>query len=206
MNVEEKIKALKEYIDKKASLEISEILSKAKAQANKIEEKYKEQADSQYEKIVKQAEKNAHEYLMREIAHSKVEASVRIMKARTDILESAMQELTKSVEILTTSDDYPDLLERMTIEAIESLGEKKVNLKFNSRDRELFKKIKKNVELKLNDVVINVSKESVPITGGLIAESENKRLVVKNSLEEKVTEYREKLALSLFEKLDELVR
>lgn len=205
MNVDEKIKALKEYINEKASQEISEILSEAKARANKIEKEYKERADLQYEKIVKQAEKNAREYLTREIAHSKVEANARIMKARTEILESAMQALMKRIELLATSDRYPALLERMTVEAIKSLGEEKVNLKFNSRDRELFKKIEREIELKFKDVTVNVSEESAPITGGLIAESEDKRLVVKNNLEEKVVEYREKLALSLFEKLDELV-
>ncbi len=201
MNVEKKLGSLKEYVRSRANIDAENILKDAKKRAEEIKKDYAVKAESHYNEIVEKAKRDAELLLRREVSQASAKCSKMLMDARNEILRSAIDELREKLNKITESKEYTDFLKRTLVEAIKILGEKKVVVKVRKKDKVLVKKILTALEDEMKNVEIKLSKEDVAIAGGVIVETEDGRMIIENTLENKFEEIKERFSSALFSKL-----
>ncbi len=201
MNVEKKLGSLKEYVRSRANIDAEDILKDAKKRAEEIKKDYAVKAESHYNEIVEKAKRDAELLLRREVSQASAKCSKMLMDARNEILRSAVDELREKLNKITESKEYTDFLKRTLVEAIRILGEKKVVVKVRKKDKVLVKKILTALEDEMKDVEIKLSKEDAAIAGGVVVETEDSRMIIENTLENKFEEIKERFSSALFSKL-----
>lgn len=206
MNVEQKIRALKKYIEQKAEEEAERILGEARQSAKQIRTDYQRRAESRFSEIVSGARAEADRTVQRILAQASTEARSRIIEARSDLLEAGIDGLRAKAQALASSKAYPRILTSLIVEALEALDEKRAILSCRKADRALVEAAVKELPSSLGKMKISISGEHPEMLGGIIAESEDHKLIVKNTFAEKIEEYRERLYLAFSEGLDESLR
>ena len=201
MNIEKKLGSLKEYVRSRANIDAEDILKDAKKRAEEIKKDYAVKAESHYNEIVEKAKRDAELLLRREVSQASAKCSKMLMDARNEILRSAVDELREKLNKITESKEYTDFLKRTLVEAIRILGEKKVVVKVRKKDKVLVKKILTALEDEMKDVEIKLSKEDAAIAGGVVVETEDSRMIIENTLENKFEEIKERFSSALFSKL-----
>ena len=201
MNIEKKLGSLKEYVRSRANIDAEDILKDAKKHAEEIKKDYAVKAESHYNEIVEKAKRDAELLLRREVSQASAKCSKMLMDARNEILRSAVDELREKLNKITESKEYTDFLKRTLVEAIRILGEKKVVVKVRKKDKVLVKKILTALEDEMKDVEIKLSKEDAAIAGGVVVETEDSRMIIENTLENKFEEIKERFSSALFSKL-----
>lgn len=201
MNVEKKLGSLKEYVRSRANIDAEDILKDAKKRAEEIKKDYAVKAESHYNEIVEKAKRDAELLLRREVSQASAKCSKMLMDARNEILRSAVDELREKLNKITESKEYTDFLKRTLVEAIRILGEKKVVVKVRKKDKVLVKKVLMALKDEMKDVEIKLSKEDAAIAGGVVVETEDSRMIIENTLENKFEEIKERFSSALFSKL-----
>ncbi|NOY09276.1 MAG: hypothetical protein GXP33_10605 [Spirochaetes bacterium] len=206
MNIQEKIRAMVKHIQDKTDEEIEKIYLDAQDRSEEIKENYIDQAERRFNGIVLLAKNEADRNLRKQTARSELEAGKMITDARVDILKSAMAGIKERAENMISTGRYPIVFEQIVLEALETLDEKNAVVKTNREDREVIKTVLKSVKKKLKNTAVILSGENADIKGGIIAESEDGRFKVLNTIAEKIEENREKIAVELFDRLDKIIK
>jgi len=206
VNIQEKIRAIVKHIQDKTDEKIEKIYLDAQDRSEEIKDNYIDKAERRFNGIVLTAKNEADRNLRKQTARSELEAGKMIMDARVDILKSAMADIKERAEKMISSNRYPVIFEQIVLEALKTLDEKNAVLKTSREDRELIKTVLKNVNKKLNNTAVILSDENIDIKGGLIAESEDGRFKVMNTIARKIEENREKIAVELFDRLDKIIK
>ncbi|WP_423791932.1 V-type ATP synthase subunit E [Methanocaldococcus indicus] len=196
------IDKIKSKILEDATAEANKIIEEAKKEKEEILKKAEEEAKKRKEEILKRGEKEAELLKNRIIAEAKLEAKKKLLKAREEIIEKAIEKLREDLKKLPESDKYQDILYKLTVDAINVLGEEEeYYAKINERDIELIKNIEKELKYEFGkNIKLNV--ETANIIGGIILENIERTKLVDNSLEavfeRKLPEIRIKIVEKLF--------
>ncbi len=201
MNVEKKLSALKEYVEGMASSDADVILKQAQRRSQRIREEYSKKAEERYKEIVEEAKKHAESAMNREITQASAKVSRMFMNARNEIFKDALDTLKSKIEAMVNTDSYKHFLESAMREAIEFMGMKRISIRARKKDRRLIEKYLDSVRKDHEDIEITLSDEDADITGGVIAVSEDGRVIVENTLESKFDEIKERFLLELSSKL-----
>ena len=201
MNVEKKLGSLKEYVKSKSLSEAEKLLKEAEKRSKEIEEEYKKKAEDTYAHILDDAKKKVEDFEKREKAQSEAKSSRMLLDAKNGILTSAANELKERICSLNSDRRYDKLLEKLMKEAIETLEEKEVVIRFRKEDKEKVLELAKEFEKAL-DVNITLSDEYAEISGGVIVSSKDGRVEVENTLENKFEEMKDDFLRVLFSKLN----
>ncbi len=201
MNIEKKLGSLKEYVKSMAISDADAIVKDAQKHVEEIKKSYIAKADDSYNEIVEEAKKRADLLIRRETSQTSAKCSKMLMDAQNGILRSAINELKGKINGITNDKAYVDFLKRATVEAITALGENKVVVKVRKEDKPSIKKILDTLKKEMKDVEIDLSKKDVDISGGVIAETEDGRVIIENTLENKFKEIRERFSSVLLSKL-----
>ncbi|WP_456398924.1 V-type ATP synthase subunit E [Mesoaciditoga sp.] len=201
MNVEKKLNSLKEYIKSKSQIEAEKMIKDAEKRSKEIEEEYKNKANRAYESILNEAKNKVRNFERKEEAQSKAKASKLLLDAKNEIMKAAMRDLEESVYALSSTKDYPILFEKLLKEAIDSLDGKEITIQVRKEDKEMASKLLEKLG-KESKKVLTLSDEFVPIKGGAIVFTNNKRIVIENTLESKLREMEETFLSHVFSELN----
>ncbi len=197
MNMEKKLNSLKEYVKKKALSEAEKIKREAEEKAKSIEREYQEKAEREYTEILRESKRKAELLERKEISQARARSSRMLLDAKNDILRKALQELRKAVYSLAQSEEYDVLLEKLTREAVETLGKRDLIVSVRKEDVKRMKKIVQKVAEDMN-INLEISERNVEISGGLIASVKEGHVIVENTLENKFEEVKDEFVSALF--------
>jgi len=157
-------------IERETRAQVGEILAHTRMEADQIEE------DARTASSAPAARERA-----RIIHHARLEALRLIGAVREELVDSALSQTREQLAATRTKPSYPDVLRQLTLEALAELTaperEEKPVLVADARDQQLLENILDELGLDLH-----VSYE-LTCWGGLIAKSEDGRVVAINTLE-----------------------
>ncbi len=165
-----------------------EIKSEAQREANSILEKAKSEAEIKKQNILKKGEKEAEMIKNRIIAEARLSAKKKMLEERENILNMAIEKLEEDLIKLPQKDNYKDVLLKLIIEGVISVGGGELVLELNEKDLKLIDDstlwaIEKEMEDRLKKSTILKKGKPVDIIGGCIVKTADNLKVCDNSLE-----------------------
>ncbi len=165
-----------------------EIISKAKEEAESIIQKAKKEAEFKKQNILKKGEKDAEMLYHRIIAEARLCAKKKMLEEREKLIKMAIEKLEEDLVKLPKSDGYKDILLKLIIEGVFSVGGGELILQLNERDYKIINDdalwaIEKEAEERLKKTTILKRGEPVDILGGCIIKTADESKVYDNSLE-----------------------
>jgi len=179
---------IKSKILEDAKAEANKIIAQAEEEKAKILEKAKEAAEKKKAEILKKGEKEAEMTKSRIISEAKLEAKKKLLEAKEEIIEMAIDKLKEELAKLPEQPDYKDKLVKLIKDGAVSLGGGELVVRLNKRDLDLIEdstlwNLEKEVENATNKVTVLKKGEPVDITGGCIIETADGLKSLDNSLE-----------------------
>jgi V/A-type H+-transporting ATPase subunit E len=166
----------------------NEIKSGAQKEAESILQKAKEEAELKKQNILKKGEKDAEMEYNRIIAEARLNAKKKMLEERENLIKMAIEKLEKDLAKLPEKDDYKDVLLKLIVEGVFSVGGGELILQLNEKDYKLISDdalwaIEKEAEEKLRKTTILKRGAPVDIIGGCIIKTVDESKVYDNSLE-----------------------
>lgn len=171
-----------------ANTTANEIKSNAQKEAESILQKAKEEAELKKQNILKKGEKEAEMIYNRIIAEAKLNAKKKMLEERENLIKMAIEKLEEDLVKLPKKDNYKDILLKLIIEGVFSVGGGELILQLNKNDYDLINDetlwaIEKEAEERLRKTTILKRGEPVDIIGGCIIKTSDELKVYDNSLE-----------------------
>jgi len=186
---EKEIEAIAEEIRRRAEEKVKQILKKAEEEAEQIIKEAEEKADKVFRH---EAQSRLMIIRRRIIGAAEQEARRRLVEERNKVVNRVLEEALKKLEDIVKGKDpkhnYEEILYFLIREAIFNIGEPKVILKANERDRkyllEKLNEIKDRIRQETgNSVELVISDETINVLGGVIAQNEDGTKIFYNTLE-----------------------
>ncbi|ADC68703.1 H(+)-transporting two-sector ATPase E subunit [Methanocaldococcus sp. FS406-22] len=179
---------IKAKILEDAKAEANKIISEAEEEKAKILEKAKEEAEKRKAEILKKGEKEAEMTKSRIISEAKLEAKKKLLEAKEEIIEMAINKLKEELVKLPEQPEYKDKLVNLIKDGAVSLGGGELIVRLNSRDMELIEdstlwNLEKEIESITKKVTVLKKGDPVDIIGGCIIETADGLKSLDNSLE-----------------------
>lgn len=205
---DEKIEHIIEMITRKAEKEANNILSEAKRRAERIvkdaEEKLKRSVE---ERVKKTFAAVSREEIRRKIAEAKLEAKRMILSAKEEAIKKVLDATIEQLKKITTTEDYPRILEKLIYEAGKALGGGELIVELSKKDEELKSKLdwKKIVERIEEDTGVKTTIKEVNANldciGGVIVKSADGKFTFDNTFEERMNRIERRLRVIIARKL-----
>lgn len=206
----ESTRAITDMILKEAEKSAKLILQDAKKMSENILKTQKQkgfQKASEVSKILlKKAESEAELNKLNTIANSKIKANWVILSKKETWIDKVLKEAKNQLKILTKSEKYLPILEKLITEAGVILGGKELYVSLNNQDSAL--------PLKLDDIAqkvtdrtgfetkLRLSEEKPEVTGGAIVRTANGKVIMDNTFDDillrREEELRSEIAKILF--------
>ncbi len=206
----ESTRAITDMILKEAEKSAKLILQDAKKMSENILKTQKQkgfQKASEVNKILlKKAESEAELNRLNTIANSKIKANWVILSKKETWIDKVLKEAKNQLKILTKSEKYLPILEKLITEAGVILGGKELYVSLNNQDSAL--------PLKLDDIAqkvtdrtgfetkLRLSEEKPEVTGGAIVRTANGKVIMDNTFDDillrREEELRSEIAKILF--------
>jgi len=179
---------IKSKILEDAKAEANKIISEAEAEKAKILEKAKEEAEKRKAEILKKGEKEAEMTKSRIISEAKLEAKKKLLEAKEEIIDMAIEKLKEELVKLPEQPEYKDKLVNLIRDGAVSLGGGELVVRLNRRDMDIIDDatlwyLEKEVENMTKKVTVLKKGEPVDITGGCVIETVDGLKSLDNSLE-----------------------
>ncbi|AIJ06424.1 V-type ATP synthase subunit E [Methanocaldococcus bathoardescens] len=179
---------IKSKILEDAKAEANKIISEAEAEKAKILEKAKEEAEKRKAEILKKGEKEAEMTKSRIISEAKLEAKKKLLEAKEEIIDMAIEKLKEELVKLPEQPEYKDKLVNLIRDGAVSLGGGELVVRLNRRDMDIIDDatlwyLEKEVENMTKKVTVLKKGEPVDITGGCVIETADGLKSLDNSLE-----------------------
>jgi vacuolar-type H+-ATPase subunit E/Vma4 len=176
------LNAILEAIRTSGQAEVAGIEAQAQVQAETIVA----QARAEAERLQQEAWATGMSQAKREEARVLLEAHSQVLKivgeARQALVEETLARTRQQLADLHATSTYPAVLRHLTVEALDELypcleGDERVCLRADQRDRELLEPFLKE---RFPNILVNYD---LDCWGGIIAQSEDGRIVANNTLE-----------------------
>ncbi|MCW4031742.1 MAG: V-type ATP synthase subunit E family protein [Candidatus Bathyarchaeota archaeon] len=206
----ESTRAITDMILKEAEKSAKLILQDAKKMSENILKTQKQkgfQKASEVSKILlKKAESEAELNKLNTIANSKIKANWVILSKKETWIDKVLKEAKNQLKILTKSEKYLPILEKLITEAGVILGGKELYVSLNNQDSALPLKLD-DIAQKITDrtgfeTKLRLSKEKPEVTGGAIVRTANGKVIMDNTFDDillrREEELRSEIAKILF--------
>ncbi|ACV24286.1 V-type proton ATPase subunit E [Methanocaldococcus fervens] len=179
---------IKSKILEDAKAEANKIISQAEEEKAKILEKAKEEAEKRKAEILKKGEKEAEMTKSRIISEAKLEAKKKLLEAKEEIINMAIEKLREELAKLPEQSEYKDKLINLIKDGAVSLGGGELVVRLNKRDMDIIDdsvlwNLEKEVEEMTKKVTVLKKGKPVDIIGGCIIETADGLKSLDNSLE-----------------------
>ncbi|MHA1668080.1 MAG: V-type ATP synthase subunit E [Candidatus Heimdallarchaeaceae archaeon] len=212
MTMEQADVEITKKIEEKAEKKIKEILAEQKAEIAKIEKETEEKIAKLREKIIEEAKRTAERQFQKKTAKQDLEFKLKITKYRDELVEELLEKAVKELEKLTETEDYVKSLENLIIEAASTLKQKELILYCRKKDKKIFsKQFLEKISSKLLkesniETTITLSNKHIDCLGGIILETSDGKISIKNTYEKRIErsleELKRELSIMLTEKDD----
>jgi vacuolar-type H+-ATPase subunit E/Vma4 len=199
---------LRAEIERKAQEEISKIIENAKTEAEAVtaEATAKSQALSAERKKALTRELEAQEKA--ELATLRMDRKGELLRLKSELCDRVFEEAEKKISQIAEmgSQEYRELLSRLTVEGIAALSGKSFVVQANSRDVEAIQKELKTIKtkaakIKYTDVVLRIENLPSRTLGGLVVSVEDGTQSYNNLLEARFSIAKRNLAWKVYETL-----
>ncbi|MBS7249093.1 MAG: V-type ATP synthase subunit E [Candidatus Freyarchaeota archaeon] len=202
----ERLKKIKDKIEKDAEERASQIIEKAKIRAKEIEEEAISKAEKRAEEIIRRGMEEAERYKRRRLAEAKLKAKQRITKAREQLIEQTFQKANEKLKELTATPKYKSVLEALIQKAAIGVGGGELEIlvpkgheKHISDISSIAEKVQSETK---NPTHITISKETIEAVGGCLVRRKDGSIYIDNTfesiMERNMKELRIKAARTIF--------
>ncbi len=183
MPLPDEIELLCMTVQKKAEKEAQAIIDSARKRAETLLQNARNQAKRLLEQKKHAAQREVLQQARKVIDSAELRARKRILSAREEIFKNVLDGWLKNlVSIKEDESAYLGLIKKMLKKASNSLPDGALNIKVAIGDVAFFKRHLKELEGDLNRK-INLDDETVPISGGLLAYSSDRKVLLDLSFE-----------------------
>ncbi len=156
--------------------------------------------------LLKKAESEAEVNKLNSIANSKIKANWVILSKKETWIENVLEEAKNELKVLTQSEKYLLILEKLIIEAGIILGGKELEILLNRKDAALplkLSKLSKEISEKTGfETKLKLSEEKIKVMGGAIVKTADGKVIMDNTFDDilrrKEKELRSEIARKLF--------
>jgi V/A-type H+-transporting ATPase subunit E len=204
----ERLKNIKTRIEAEAEEKSKSIIEEAEAKAKEIEKEATSKSEKRVDEILKRGKEEAERYQRRRLAEARLKAKQEKARAQEKVIEMAYEKANEKLKELTSSKNYPKILEKFVQEAATVLGGGELEVLLppeHGKHLANISSITKKVEAETkNSTSITLSDETLEnATGGCLVRKKDGTILVDNTfqaiLERKDKEIRVKAAKVLLE-------
>lgn len=181
--------------------ESAAISAQAREKAGEIKKEAELNAHAEAQDIIKRGREEAKREQQRIIADARLKAKRKKMSMQEKLLQESFEQATKYLQTLVEKGEgggynYTAIITGFIAEAAEILGDEKLELTFNERDRQKFQpllsQLSENVSQRAGKkIVLSVNPKSLPTLGGVNVRS--MAVGVDNTIESRMSRYNEEL-------------
>lgn len=207
----ESLNLITEKIFQEAKKRAEEVIKEAQEHLNrKVEEQrrlgiIKANEEAQY--LLKKIEAEAENEKQQKIGEAKIKANLIILSKKEQIINAVLDEVKRRLKILTRSEDYISILEKLILNAGIILGGGELEVQLNAHDSKLpldFNRIAVEIGKKTGiETKLKLSEEKIEVIGGAIVKTNNGKIIVDNTFDDIINRQerilRLKIAKILFE-------
>jgi len=185
-------------IQKNAELEVESILQKARDEANQLIDKTKKEIEENKKISLKARIEEIQRREKIELSTIKIDQKIKLLNVREEIIQRIFIEAEKRLKEVAESSDprYINFLNNAVIEGAKKISGNKIIILTNNSDK---KKLKKNLELLQKEVTkirgistdLVLSSENIQTLGGVILHTEDMHQYYNNTIEARLTKFRE---------------
>jgi vacuolar-type H+-ATPase subunit E/Vma4 len=203
MALPDQVSLLCRAIQKKGQTEAEEILVRAREQAQHIVGDAKETVHSELEQHLTRQRQDAFQQAARLKDGATLKARQLLLQAKEELMQELFREASQRLESMREEAGYPELLQSIVLQAIRELPGKQVWIQVRKVDQSLLSETFCRNLTRLSGRRVDILPEPAAITGGCLAYSSDKRVLVDFSFSAILTraqpQLRELLAKEMLE-------
>jgi vacuolar-type H+-ATPase subunit E/Vma4 len=203
----ESVERICEQIREDGEREVASILEKARSTAGDITGKAEAKRDEATESIMRDARERGETESRRLLSSVNIEVRRAKLRAREEVVGVITERVQEKLSSVRSSDEYPDILTRLVIEAIHGLGGKSFVIYVDKKDLDL---LEKNIFPRVREAL---SAESSPISslqarpleksssGGARVGHPGGNVIYDNTFEARMFRYRDDIRMVIFDEV-----
>ncbi len=204
MALPDQVSLLSRAIRKKGQAEAEKILARATEQAQGIIRDAEEKVHGELERSLAEKKKNAFQQAGRLKDGANLKARQLLLQARKELVEELFQEARQRLESMRDEAGYPQLLQSIALQAIKELPGEKVWIQAREQDQALLNETFCQNLSKLSRRSVDLFPEPAAISGGCLAYSSDKKILVDCSFSALLTRAQPQLRELLARELQEV--
>ncbi len=165
-------------IQNKGQTKSQKILSQAKKQAQRIVQDAKQQADNELEQHLATLKQDAFQQAKKLKDGATLKARQLLLHAKEDVMQELLVETRQQLEQISKETRYPELLKSIVLQAISELPGNEAWIQVRECDQPLVNESFCHDISALSNTSVHLLPEPKSITGGCLAYSFDKRLLV----------------------------
>jgi vacuolar-type H+-ATPase subunit E/Vma4 len=199
---------LRAEIDRKAQEEISKTIDDAKREAEAIQAEATAKSETLRTEKTKALERELEAQERAELATLRMDRKGELLRLKSELCDRVFEEAEKRISHIAErgSQEYSELLSRLTIEGIAALTGKSFIVQANSRDIQAIEKELKTIKMKAAktkeaEVGLRIESLSSKTLGGVVVSVEDGTQSYNNLLEARFSVAKRNLAWKVYETL-----
>ena len=183
MPLPDEIELLCIAVQKRAEKEAEQLIDSARKEAEDMVRRAKNQARRILEEKKQAIQRQVLQQARKIIDSAELEARKKILAAREEIFKLVLKRGMEGLASIKSDETrYLDLIKKMVSKAASSLPEGKMVIKVSGNDSDFFKKHLEELQ-KVAGRTIEISPDTAPISGGLLAYNSDKRVLMDLSFD-----------------------
>ncbi len=196
-------KKIIEKIVQMAEEESAQITSEAQKRAGEIQKEAELNATAEAQDIVDFGTQEAKREKQRIIADARLKAKRKKMSMQEQLMQESFEQATKYLQMLVEKGEdseykYTSIISKFITEAAEIIGDQKLLLTFNDKDRKRFQPLLNQITEKVSQnlgkkVSLSIDEKSLPTLGGVNVTSMETAVGVDNTIESRMSRFNDQL-------------
>jgi len=196
-------KKIIDKIIKMAEEESTKITAEAQKKAGEIKKEAGLNADAEAQDIINRGREEAKREQQRIIADARLKAKRKKMSMQEQLMQASFAQATKHLQTLMEKGEgagynYTTVMTSFITEAAEIIGDQKLSLTFNEKDKQKFQPLLAQIGEKVSQrlgkkVSLSIDDKSLPTLGGVNVKSMEAAVGVDNTIESRMSRFNEAL-------------
>jgi V/A-type H+-transporting ATPase subunit E len=191
------VEALSRAVLREAHDDAEEVLAKAREKADAIRQRAQEQADAKRDEILAQAKREAQRIHSEAISTAQLKARTSQLEQREKLLDEVFDAALEQLDTVQQSTDYKEIAGRLLIDALSQLGSKQVVVHADEATAKFYTDDVLNKILEESKIEVTLG-DSLEQSIGVIAETPDGHRQYDNTLETRLSRFRDTLRLSVY--------
>ncbi len=192
----EKLDKIIARIEEDAKAEVERILKDARTKAEEIRKEAEIKARARREEIVSRGRREAEQERARIVANAKLRARKALLDAKEEVIREAFTRAEKALAEVAKGERYPEILKRLILEAIETIGGD-VEVVAREEDKKILSRSFLQEVAREAKVKVTLADDTISSIGGVVVRSRDGRTEVDNTFETRLERIKGELRSSV---------